>query len=451
MLFIGLRGGAMFNIHGLIKFWARKEPELILHEIRGARLIADPFCGSGSSGFCAILVNASAFLSDINPVSIFIAYNILNNKTLKTEIIETMKEVCSEIDEEVYTLRNLNKVDFAIWNGDKVILLKFTSGRNTRDRSLIREYMTIEENLKMKFWYPKGKFVYPGTNIDFKDGPHRPIEIKDLFTKRNLYAASKLYYYIEKVWRRDKSQGDLLKLVFIASLANATKMMPHAKSSGPSWKIPRYWIPSLREERNFCKTFLRRLLLLYSFKEKWSTIASNYQITVSFDEEIITPRKKFIHICRADALDIYSELPKLDLIILDPPHYDEINYFELTYLWQKWLEGNYNDVRFKYYDYWNREICVNRKTDKDLEWYNTKLCEVVLYYANRIHKNGKVILILHNKDRNLLKRTIRKIKKVVGNDFMFKTSYKFPGIPSSTQGLHKHKKYLCILKISRVS
>jgi len=441
----------MFNIHILIKFWARKDPELIFPEIKNAKLLADPFCGSGSSGFCAMLAGASGFLSDINPVSVFIAYNVLNGETLKTETIETMKEVCLEIEDEVYTLSNREKVNFAVWNSDEVILLSFTSGKKTEDKSLIKEYIAIEENLETKFWYPKGKFVYPGTSINFRDGPHRPIEIKELFTKRNLYAASKLYSHIEKIWRNDKSQGDLLKLVFISSLANATKMMPHAKSSGPSWKLPRYWIPRLREERNFCKTFLRKLLLLYSFKKKWSTIASNYQINVSFDGEIVVPQKKFIHIFRADALNLHSRLPTLDLIILDPPHYEEINYFELTYLWQKWLEGSCNDIRFKYYDYWEKEICVNRRIGKDLEWYNTKLCEIVSSFANRLHKDGKAILILHNKDRNLLKTTVRKIKKFVGNDFMFKTSYKFPRIPSSTQGLHGHKKYLCLLKISRVS
>lgn len=85
---------------------------------------------------------------------------------------------------------------------------------------------------------------------------------------------------------------------------------------------------------------------------------------MSFDGEVITLRKKFIHIYRADALEKCSELPTLDLVILDPPHYDEINYFELTYLWQKWLEGSYGDVRFKYYDYWSKEICVNKKVGK---------------------------------------------------------------------------------------
>jgi hypothetical protein len=441
----------MFNIHSLIKFWARKDPRLMFQEIKNYKLVADPFCGSGSSGFCAILSGSSGFLSDINPTSVFITFNVLNSETLKSETIEIMRNICSEIEEEVYTSSNLEKVKSAVWNGDKVTLLNFVSGRKTRDKSLIKQYMAIEENIRIKLWYPKGKFLYPGTYIEFRDGPHKPIEIKELFTKRNLYVTSKIYSYIEKIWSKDKSQGDLLKLVFIASLVNATKMIPHPKNGGPSWKLPRYWIPKLREERNFCRTFLRRLLLLHSFKEEWSKIVSNYHVIASFDEKIIIPQEKFLYVYRANAVNAYSELPKVDLIILDPPHYDEINYFELTYLWQKWLEGSCNDARFRDYDYWSDEVCVNRKVGKDLEWYNTKLCEIVFNYVERLRESGKVILILHNKDKRLLKETIRKIKKSIGNGFTFKTIYKFPKIPSSTQGLHGHKKYLCILKITRVN
>ena len=476
-----------FNLHLLIKFWARKDPELISREIGNTRLVADPFCGSGSSGFSAILNNASAILSDINPVSVFISYNILNSYELDINIVKAIEGVCNEIEEEVYTLSNSKKVSFAVWRtsyrcpycgqdidslrgsmikcrkcsrafsirdavpSENVVLLKFVTGEVTNDEKLIKEYLDIEKSIEVG-WYPEGRFVYPGTEIEFKDGPHRSIEIKDLFTKRNLYVVSKLYSYIEEIWRRDQVQGDLLKLAFIASLASATKMIPHAGSSGPSWKIPRYWIPSLGEERNFCRAFLGRLSLLHSFKKMWSVIASKYQITASFTREIIiSNEKKFVHICLADALELCPELPKSDLIILDPPHYDEINYFELTYLWQKWLEGRYMDPRFRDYGYWRKEISINRKVGKDLQWYINKLREVIICYTSRLHKGGKIVLILHNRDRNVLEATIREIRESLENNFTFETSYETPKVPSSTQGLHKHKKYLYIVRIKRAS
>jgi len=450
-MFIVVMCGINAKIHSLIKFWAKKEPEFIFHYAKKAKLIADPFCGSGSSGFSAVLAGASAYLSDINPVSVFIAYNVLNNEILETETIESMKEICYEIEKEVYALDDSKTVNFAVWKNDQVILLKFTSGKTSRDKRHIKDYLSIEKNLQIKSWYPKGKFVYPGTNIEFNDGPHRSIEIKDLFTKRNLYATSKLYSHIEKIWRKDKSQGDLLKLVFIASLANATKMIPHSKSSGPSWKVPRYWIPSLREERNFCRSFLRRLSLLASFKEKWSAIVSKYRVTVSFEGKVNASGKNFVHLCKANALDVYLNLPKLDLIILDPPHYDEINYFEMTYLWQKWLEGSCKDFRFKDYHYWKDEICVNKKVGKDLGLYTTQLYEVISCYSRCLKKNGKIILILHNRDKDTLRKTIKGIKKVVGDCFIIRTKYEFPKIPSSTQGLHGRKKFLCVVKIERTN
>jgi hypothetical protein len=122
----------MFNIHSLIKFWARKDPKLMFHEFKNSKLVADPFCGSGSSGFCTILSGSSGFLSDINPTSVFISFNVLNGETLKSETVEVMRDVCSEIEEEVYTLTNLEKVKFTVWNGDRITLLNFVSGRKTK-------------------------------------------------------------------------------------------------------------------------------------------------------------------------------------------------------------------------------------------------------------------------------------------------------------------------------
>jgi len=132
-------------------------------------------------------------------------------------------------------------------------------------------------------------------------------------------------------------------------------------------------------------------------------------------------------------------------VILDPPHYDEINYFELTYLWQKWLEGKSGDKRFTDYDYWKDEICVDKRIGKDLKWYNTQLHRVINCYINCLHKGGKILLILHNKDRNLLNSTVKEIKE--GVEGKIEIGYSFPRIPSSAQGLHGHRKYLCLIKI----
>ncbi|MEM1542627.1 MAG: DNA adenine methylase [Ignisphaera sp.] len=475
----------MINPHLIIKFWSRKNPVLFLEEIKESDIICDPFCGSGSSGFSVILKNSSAFLSDINPVSIFISYNLLNKEKLNAEIIKEAENLCFEIEKEIYTIDSSKIVNFAVWKtnykcpfcgsqitsirsskircsvcdrrsevnalivDEKVISLRFLTGEEISDEEkLIKRYLEIENCLSLE-WHPKGEFIYPGTKIKFKDGPHKSIKIEDLFTKRNLYAASKIYSFVEKVWKEDKVQGDFLKMSFIASLASATKMLPHSRSSGPSWKVPRYWIPPLREERNFCRAFIRRVKLLADFKTRWLPISSNYNITVSFEGEIFHSSEKFIHIYRSNALAASQSIPKVHLVILDPPHYDEINYFEMTYLWQKWLEGSCQDKRFRDYSYWKSEICVNEKVGKDLNWYSYQLHNVIHSYMNCLKENGRMLIMLHNKDRSLLDATVKEITSDLKGNVKVEIEYKYPRIPSSTQGLHGHRKYLCLIKIKR--
>lgn len=470
------------RFHSVIKFWSRKDPRLILGYVDKGKLLIDPFSGSGSSGFVAVFKNMSAYLSDINPVSVFIGYNILNTGTIERSVIEHMVRICREAEKEAYMLNSSTKVKYAIWKTyikcphckkylktsplpivkckgcgaevplrnairiDKVIALVLEDGRIIDQKEDIKRYLEIEESLEPK-WYPKGTFIYPETGVEFIDGPHRHMEIKDLFTKRNLYVVSTIYHHIEKIWKEDPTQGDFLKLSFIASLPNATKMMPHAESSGPSWKLPRYWVPSLREERNFCATFIRKLLLLSSFKNMWKKVCK-HKVTVSYRDDIVQYKEgtNMIYIFVSDANEAWQLVPEPDIVILDPPHYDEINYFEMTYLWQKWLEGSYGDARFSDYEFWKNEININKRLGKTLDWYNYKLAKLASGYASRLKRGGKLILILHNKDIEILRSTIQTIEQNLEGIFT-KQEYLVPTAPSSAQGLHRRKKYLLIMNI----
>jgi len=482
------------NVHSVIKFWARKQPNLILNELPGkTSLIADPFCGSGSTGFATVIKKSSALLSDLNPVSVFITYSLLNKTCLENEIIDIIRNACDEIEKEIYTI-NGYLVNSAIWvsyyecplcgnlvknytsfNTKGLLICKkckanffpanareishvkeihlIKPSKNSRQsvlrsRALIRNYESFDENLSGFSWYPRGEFKY-NERMKFRDGPHRDIEIKDMFTKRNLYAISKIYHVIESIWKEDKRQGDLLKLAFIATLANASKMIPHAPSSGPSWKLPRYWIPPLRREMNFCRSFLRRLKIIKDFKEHWLKIIRDYNVFSSWkvtDKQVLDTQK-FLMVSRKDARDAYEYLPRVDAVVLDPPHYDEINYFEMTYLWQKWLEGRFVDRRFTDYSFWKREICVNPRIALSLREYEQEISNLVTHYAERLTRLGCLILILHNVNKDRLKETIIQVKQTLGSQYKLKVRYKWPQIPSSTQGLNGSRKYLCIIRI----
>jgi len=485
----------MMKLHGVIKFWARKPINLILKESpTRVSIIADPFCGSGTTGFMGLIRKSDQIhLSDINPVSIFIASTLLSKATLSEDIFTYFLNFCKNLEDEVYTIGN-HKVSYAVWVtilecpkcGYRFEVRKVSNKvkcdkcnfRNTprfflfreklfkiylekdgkivevKDKKFLHEYIKEQENLSLRYWYPRGTFSYPDSDIEFRNGPHRRLEIKEIFTKRNLYVVSKIYDEIEKIWRNDPKQGDILKLAFIASLMNATKIIPHAESSGPSWKIPRYWIPNIREERNFCKSFLRRLRIIKTFKEKVDSLLNGYEIYSSYESLSSLYNAsgrgnlKLINIFRSDARDAHEILPKCDFIVLDPPHYDQIDYYELYYFWQKWLEGKFSDIRFRDFSYWKNEISINNRVGHDLDYYNNSISEIVLSYAKILKKHGKLVLILHNRDLTILERTVKNIKEKL-HEFGIKSICEWPKVPSSTQGIHGRKKFLYILRVHR--
>lgn len=486
------------SIHRIIKFWARKPIELYLREFKNARFILDPFSGSGSSGIATAISGASAILSDINPVAVFISWSILNKHTLSEETLEIFQEICNKLEKEAYELsingqkkiltsaiwitefrcpkcgnwvdprrsryrkkikcKCCNEVFHPLTSADrrnKVVSLTF-EGKILQNRCLITEYQKNEESFTLTSWYPNGKFEYEEIKRAFDENPGiLAPSIEKLFTKRNLFVASKLYESIEQFWTKNREEGDLLKLTFIASLSQATNMLPYAKSSGPSWKLPRYWIPYIREERNFCRSFLRRLKTIYNFKKKiWVNTIQNYKVFACFDfnnglEISSFKTEKEILIFRYDARKILDIDIKADVVIMDLPHYDEIHYFELLYLWQKWLEGRYKDPRFSDYSFWRYEIDINRVVGRKLSDYLSSIALLVNKSKNVVEKSGKIVFILHNRNPKIFARTIDMIRENFDQSFGVEVEKYWPKVRSSAQGIHGREKFLFLVRLKR--
>ena len=485
----------MVKLHSVIKFWARKSPTIINELIpMETRSLLDPFCGSGVSGYVGVLKGVKKIvLSDINPVAIFITHTLLDKTILNDKIYAEVRRICSNLIREAYTVsldgkkfviekvawttnyvcpycgevvdpRNARKLRarflycsrcnkrFLPANASKFLEEPFEihaydeSGekRILRDSRLLEAYAEECKKFKTTSWFPNGEFSYPD-GTPFLQHPHRIKKVSELFTERGLFAASTLYQYIEDIWIKDPMQGDLLKLAFISSIVSATKMLPYSKTSGTSWKLPRYWIPHVRYEKNFCNTFLRKLGILHKFKNTWYTYVKGYRIRATYDSNYSPELDNYtITIIRSDArnLDIDSNF---DLIIMDPPHYAEINFYELTYLWQLWLKGRYNDSRFTDFSYWKHEIDVNPRLGRSLAYYIDELALIASKYTNFLSSKGRLIIIIHNKGKEILDETVKRVKKYIGN---LRYREVITNIPSSAQGIHgirKQRLYLLII------
>lgn len=485
------------SVHRVIKFWARKPVELYLKEIEKAKLVLDPFSGSGTSGIATMMKEGSAILADINPVAVFISWSLLNKHILREKVLKEFQELCSELEKEAYVffINGQRRVlRYAVWvtefqcpqcgswidprksrynrklkcnycgtqfhplisadRRDKVVALFFEKD-STEDQQLIKEYQENERTFNATSWYPKGEFKYEEIEKEFEEHPGiLAPKLEDLFTRRNLYVASKLYEAIEDFWAEDEDQGDLLKLAFIAALSQATKMIPHTDSSGPSWKLPRYWIPYIREERNFCRSFLCRLTLVRNFKNSWARIARNYDISACFDfnslPKLPLKIKRRILILRCDARDLLDLNIRADVIVMDPPHYDEIHYFELLYFWQKWLEGRYRDPRFSDYSFWRHEIDVNRVVGRKLSDYLSSIVLLVNKSKKLVRKEGRIVLILHNRSSRAFSRTIDALRRELDESFKMEIEKYWPKVRSSAQGIHGKDKFLYLIRLEKV-
>ena len=484
----------MLNPHRVIKFWARKDLSIIDQYIpSGTNSLLDPFCGSGTSGIVGVLRGIRYIvLSDINPVAIFISSVLLNKYLLNDQVYHRLLAICAEVEKKYYTISinghklTVSKVawvtkfscpkcgslvdpryyrdgkkrlvcpkchkrfyphqaDYYVEEPFEIYAKENKKIKIFKDNEILESWKFMEESIKPEFWYPNGKFEYPNGK-KFLQHPHRINEVPKLFYKRGLSAASELYAHIEDEWMKDPIQGDFLKLAFISAIFAATKMLPYSKTSGPSWKIHRYWIPHIRFERNFCDTFQNKLHTLINFKESIKEYVKNYDFRTIYstteDVPLINFLRRTLFIIRTDAKKL--DLPyKFDTIIMDLPHFDEINYFELTYVWQLWLEGRLRDRRFTDYSYWKNEIVINPKIGKGINEYLNDLEEVFSKYSSMLNTNGRLVLILHHRKHTYVQRIVTRLRNNTRKIELIKQSI---STPSSMKGiLRKKNSFIYIL------
>ncbi len=458
------------NIHYTIKFWGRKDPTIFELIMNGSKKIVDPFCGAGTSGYVSVLKGCSALLSDINPVSIFISENLLNKVYLDENTVRYLEKELSEIQERCYSVDSgiLQEAVYVTYyrcpncgghvsiTGRKNSKLVCNCGQKfaqreatetvdkvieirVKDGNKIRKIDPTEYavGISIEAWYPKRRFEYE-RNKYFENLPNFGKRVDQIFFPRGLKAAAETYEFIESI--ENEKTRDFLKLVFIASLYSATKMIPNSATSGPSWKIPRYWTPPEKIEKNFIQSFIRRLKYLNKVKREWSKQVKDYKIFVDYFGDVEIGNCKYLSITRCDAREL--EPPELyDLAVMDPPHYGEILYYEMTYLWQCWLYGKKRDRRFKDFRFWKKEIDVNLKLKRGLDYYNQELIKVIDKYMNY---SQKIYLVLHNSRRQEFKTTLNLLRQK-WNVEVKTVELK---VPTSAQGIHgRKKKHLYLLKI----
>ena len=428
-------------------YWSKKPHdairEYIRHYTQPGDLVLDSFCGSGGTALAALMEGRAAVAIDLSPAATFITKNYCTpvdvdelqrafeelQRQVKPEmewLYETRCDRCDGRATTAYTVysyafqcpRCLEKTplfDCPEVAGEKGKPIKVCPSclargiqeeihtrlprfepapvlvsylceegckpqrgerRHNDPHEKKREYFEKYDLAKIReiegkpipYWYPPHRMMNVESDTEPWGDEWRPGRnfrtVAELFTKRNLWALASLKAHIMKYPFKD-----FLLFTLNTALLTLSKMCRH---DWPSVMAGTYYIPQINRELNVWNNFSERLPRKIEGIEEISKALLTNSLFISTQS----------------ATDL-AEIPanSLDYIFTDPPYGGNIQYGELNFIWESWL-----DVSTNWHD---GEIVINTTRHKsDLDWHI--LMKRAMQEGYRVLKPGRWISVCYH-------------------------------------------------------
>ena len=241
----------------------------------------------------------------------------------------------------------------------------------------VRRQLELSQ-IQPRFWFPKNSI---------RSTRKPPVEHHyELFTGRNLSMLAELRHTIEKV--PEQNLRDALLYVFTAMLYSCSSMQMFSeeeRSSSRGWTALRYYIPPKRKEVNVWRQFEHRFDNFMKCKQELSInrYLASVRVTDSLEEFFKNQYEALV--INADAFDLIRRVgSKADMVFLDPPYIDDIDYFGFSEFWGAWLK-----MHFDFDNEWHprknkaeflKKLLISLKDD------TSKSCEICLAFAPKRQK-----------------------------------------------------------------
>ncbi len=365
----------------LHKYWSRKPWFVIDRYIQKFSkendLVLDPFCGSGIIGLQSILAGRNFIGYDLNPFAVFLTQNSLNISYDQALLEKEFRMIEKAVRKKIMSLYKIK---------DKYILYTILGKKNEKDYNAIianenfqnKEKVTLSKNkIKPNIKFPEN-LNYPDKDFPskfYKDrfsykGVRR---VSDMFSKRNLLSLALLYNTINNLSLKNKK---LFVLAFTNTLLHVSKLK--AENVRPL-SVNNFWIPDDFIEENVWWRFVDRVNNVKMAKEVIAEKASQNQIS--------KPRSKLYN---KSSLKMSEVKPSsINYLITDPPYGDTIQYSELSYIWNCWLNKEFNI---------DKEVIINPVQNKGINEYYNQLVSFISEVRRVLKKNAYFTLAFQNKD-----------------------------------------------------
>lgn len=377
------------------KYWGRKPWNIVSKYIETycpvGGVVIDPFMGSGVTVIEALRRGRRAIGVDLSPISNeIVRLTILHLETDK--IAKGFKEVELRVKMEIEDLyhtacRKCEKpVPFlasACKRSGKDIVIKdiryecqscghrVTAGVKPNDADIKKQKAAAKGLEKYGAYIKPFRLYYNGAPFREKQGYET---LHDMFSPRNLLAASILMDAIDKI--ENKDVRDILRIGFSSMIHLCTTMMPVRETRDVSgcWTQHSYWYAQTFLDQNVWNKFESAICGrqgVIKAKEESNKLFKNVKFGRSIDD-VISGKADVFLACES-AITVLDKIKdsknSVQYCFTDPPYNGSIQYGELSFLWAAWLgygEGYVRRIK-------DDEVVENDGQKKDFEIYHTML------------------------------------------------------------------------------
>jgi DNA modification methylase len=232
---------------------------------------------------------------------------------------------------------------------------RYTKKPDQEDIALIDKI----DNMNIKYWYPSDLMMHTGSKWgdSWRAGYHQGMSrVNHFFYKRSLIALS--YFY-------SKFRNYKEKFLFTSILFRASKLFKWSKNQAGPLSGTLY-ISSCIYETSIC----------FLIKNKENI----------FDSWEIKDEQSIINCGSSTDLDNFPK-DSIDYIFTDPPFGDNLNYSELSFLWEAWLKVKTNN---------QSEAIMNKSQNKGLLEYQELMTKCFSEYYRILKPNRWMTVVFHN-------------------------------------------------------
>lgn len=380
------------SVRKIHKYWARKPFSNISSSIKQfskkGDYVLDPFCGSGTMGLASVLNDRNFIGYDLNGIAAFISSCTLDTDVDIDELIKESKafrEIILNGYGKYYEIKNGRYVVYRIVGKNNKNNYN-ASVSNSIDCLGKKEKITLND-YPYKLHIPK-KFEYPDASFPkrfYKDRfSYKGIsKVSDFFTSRNLFILSEIMRVINE---SDLKYKQYFKLAFSNTLLHCSKLK--SENVRPM-SVNNYWIPDAYIEENVVYRFLDRLKNVIDAKKQICQCSEG--------------SNGFFKIYNESSLKLsHVKDDSIDYVITDPPYGEAIQYLELSFIWNCWLNNKKTP---------EGEVVINPSQNKDINYFYSMIDKSVASIYKKLREGCYFTICFQNKDPKIWDQLMRIILK----------------------------------------